>query len=75
MLKAIPAWADSAAIDAVYAKAKNLSEVTGFPWHVDHVVPLQSPLVCGLHCEANLQVLPWVVNLSKSNRHWPDMPT
>lgn len=32
-----------------------------------------SKKVCGLHCEANLRALPAVDNISKGNRHWPDM--
>ena len=35
---------------------------------VDHVVPLQSKFVCGLHCEANLQVITKSKNASKCNR-------
>ena len=42
-------------------------------WEVDHIVPLQSPIVCGLHVEHNLQVIPASKNRSKHNRHWPDM--
>lgn len=70
-VRATPAWADKSAI---YAEARRISEETGAPHHVDHCVPLKSHLVCGLHCEANLQILPGAENLKKLNRKWPDMP-
>ena len=71
---AAPAWANKEAIEAIYAKAKQFSELTGEAFHVDHIVPLISDLVCGLHCEGNLQILPGFDNLSKGNKTWPDMP-
>jgi len=73
-LNAVPSWADPDAIARTYLLAEMLTDATGEPWHVDHRVPLQSPLVCGLHCEANLQPIPAKMNLAKSNRFWPDMP-
>jgi hypothetical protein len=36
--------------------------------------PLNHPLVCGLHCEHNLQLLTREANAAKRNRWWPDMP-
>lgn len=72
--QAIPRWANFRAIRAVYKEAARLTELTGIQHHVDHIIPLQSPWVCGLHCEANLQILPYYENQSKSNRVWPDMP-
>lgn len=59
------AWGDPVLIAEHYHLAKLRSKLTGIPWHVDHVVPLRSPLVCGLHVEANLAVVPAAVNLVK----------
>lgn len=73
-LAATPAWANQSCILRVYREALFFTERDGTPWHVDHIVPLQSFLVCGLHCEDNLQVLPGIENMSKGNRYWPDMP-
>jgi hypothetical protein len=66
-LQATPAWADDAEIATIYEAARVLG------MHVDHVVPLRSKRVCGLHCTANLQMLPGLENMSKGNRYWPDM--
>lgn len=73
-LKASPAWANPDAIAGMYAAAKTLGQIFGAEYHVDHIVPLLGETVCGLHNEFNLQILPAVDNLKKSNRVWPDMP-
>lgn len=73
-LKATPAWANEFFISEAYHLARLREKMCGGKWHVDHIVPLQSKLVCGLHVEQNLQVIPQTVNQSKSNRYWPDMP-
>jgi hypothetical protein len=72
--QATPAWANHEAIKEMYAEAAFLTEVLGVPYHVDHIVPLRSKIVCGLHCEQNLQAIEGVENIRKGNRHWPDMP-
>jgi hypothetical protein len=73
-MKATPLWADREKIEEFYFAADFLGMVTGEWYHVDHSVPMQSEIVCGLHTEQNLQVLPASDNLRKSNRRWPDMP-
>ena len=72
--KASPAWANLEAIRAIYAKADEATETTGIKHNVDHIVPLQSRFVCGLHVEGNLQVMTRAENQSKGNRFWPDCP-
>jgi hypothetical protein len=71
--RAIPVWANRSSIRAFYQDAQRRAEETGDVWHVDHVVPLRSPKVCGLHVETNLQVVRWRDNKVKGNRYWPDM--
>lgn len=73
-LTATPSWADTSRIKAIYIQARKLSESTGNLYTVDHIVPLRSSIVCGLHCESNLQVMLRTENIRKSNKWWPDMP-
>lgn len=71
---AYPAWANDFFIQEAYSLARLRTKATGVRWHVDHIVPLQHPLVCGLHTDANLSVIPMLENSAKGNRRWPDMP-
>ena len=72
---ACPSWADKDALAEVYRRAKELRSATGQRWHVDHVVPLNHKLVCGLHVGANLQIITAGANIEKANKRWPEMPT
>lgn len=73
-LQATPAWADPVLILSFYEEAQRLTVATGIVHHVDHMVPLQSKYVCGLHTHDNLRVMVGAENISKSNRTWPDKP-
>jgi hypothetical protein len=61
-------WADAGKVRAFYIEAAMVSMQTGVLHDVDHIVPLKHPLVCGLHNEFNLQVLPASENRRKRNR-------
>lgn len=58
-----------------YALCRLRFEATGIRHEVDHLVPLRSKLVCGLHNEFNLGVISAAENNRKGNRFWPQMPT
>lgn len=71
MLRAIPPWADMSKVLEFYEECQRVTAETGVPHHVDHIVPIQSKYVCGLHCEMNLQILTGTENIRKGNKHWP----
>lgn len=68
LIGALPAWANQGKIVAFYVEADRLTCLTGTKHEVDHIVPLRSRVVCGLHCEDNLQILTKTQNLKKGNR-------
>ena len=59
--QATPTWANLNEISNLY-----LNCPAGFD--VDHIIPINSKYVCGLHVENNLQYLPSSENKSKSNK-------
>jgi len=59
-LQATPAWADLQEIQDFY-------EACPPGHHIDHIFPLNSPIMCGLHVRSNLQYLPAKENISKGN--------
>ena len=55
----------------LYQTAITLSRTTGEAYVVDHIVPLRSEVVCGLHVPWNLRVITREENLKKSNKLAP----
>lgn len=67
-----PAWLtddDFWLMKEIYELAALRSKMSGFKWHVDHIVPLQGETVSGLHVPNNLQVIPYLDNILKRNSY------
>ena len=65
-----PAWLteiDKERIQNEYQLAALQTKITGKPWHVDHIIPLQGDLVSGLHVPSNLMAMLGSENISKHN--------
>ena len=71
--RARPSWADRRALRGFWIESRVRTAATGVQHSVDHIVPLIRPLVCGLHVENNLRIIPLADNVRKSNNTWPDM--
>lgn len=70
-LNATPKWLSSKhkeEINLIYKKSQELSLTTGISYEVDHIIPIKSKFVCGLHVPWNLQILTSYENRSKSNK-------
>ena len=71
---AVPTWYDAEKVRRLYTLAAQLTTTSGVEYHVDHIVPLVSRAVSGLHWHGNMQVIERTTNQAKGNRVWPDMP-
>lgn len=70
-IMATPVWlvaADLEAMRKIYKHAIEQQTAHGVKFHVDHIVPLQGNIVCGLHVPWNLQVIPAHENQIKHNK-------
>jgi hypothetical protein len=65
---ATPIWSDLITIAKVYKQTTIIQEQTGEKYHVDHIIPLNHKLVCGLHVPDNLQIIKGELNMKKGNR-------
>jgi hypothetical protein len=70
-IKATPVWITKEQlklINNIYKEARNLELKMNEKFHVDHIVPLNSDIVCGLHVPWNLQILKASDNMKKGNK-------
>lgn len=68
---ATPAWLTAGQLSEIkrmYEEARRLTETTGERYEVDHIVPLHSPVVSGLHVPWNMRVISKEENNRKGNR-------
>ena len=69
--EATPPWLtrkQKSEIRQLYQIAITMTQTTGEQYVVDHIVPLRSHDVCGLHVPWNLRVITQEENLKKSNK-------
>jgi hypothetical protein len=69
--EATPKWLSRkqrSEIRQIYQIAITMTQTTGEQYVVDHIVPLRSEVVCGLHVPWNLRVITQEENLKKSNK-------
>jgi 5-methylcytosine-specific restriction endonuclease McrA len=70
-IQATPSWLSKFDLDYMkhlFIQSQELSRLTKIEHQVDHIVPLRSYKVCGLHVPWNLQIITAEENLSKGNR-------
>ena len=72
--KRVPQWLstdDKWMLREAYALAKLRTQLFGFVWEVDHIIPLRGVEVSGLHVPTNIQVIPKALNRLKRNVYHP----
>ncbi len=64
---ATPKWANKKENSMLRKAAQSATLITGIKHQVDHIIPLRSDKVCGLHVAENMQIISRTENLKKRN--------
>jgi len=64
-----PPWVNRRALKALWHECRLLESIHKEPYSLDHIVPLNHPLVCGLTVPDNLRCAPARVNGFKGNKY------
>ena len=62
---ATPKFANKQKIKEIYKRCREITLETGIQHHVDHIIPIKSTIVCGLHTETNLRIVTATENLTR----------
>jgi hypothetical protein len=74
VILSVPDWVDRKALRALDKEASRRSRVGVRTYQVDHIVPVDHPLVCGLTVPWNLRIITAHENNKRSNRWWEFTP-
>lgn len=75
-INATPSWLSEKDLEWIafmYTVCRDVSEERGEQYHVDHIIPLNSKLACGLHVPSNLQIITAKENIKKHNSFDSDL--
>lgn len=71
IILATPAWANVDEIRELYRECAKITQTTGIPHNVDHIIPLLGRTVCGLHVEINLRIITATENFRRPKIYSP----
>ena len=64
---ATPPWVKHKEMMALHEEKLRITKSSGIRHVLDHIVPLNHPMVCGLNVPWNIQIVPYWHNSRKSN--------
>lgn len=69
---ATPPWVSHKEMMELHRAKMRITEETGIPHRLDHIIPLNHPMVCGLNVPWNIQIITHAQNTRKGNRFNPE---